>query len=129
VELHDSGRIPGVKSGTVLVRLEECVVSPRSRRAAATMATVLLLAAQLIAAAHFHPDMLIRSVSDEAHLSSAEIACPVCVFHAHTVTSTIAAFMLIVPFLAQEFVATALRSRLLSTQRLQLFGRAPPASV
>ena len=89
----------------------------------------LLLAVQLIAAAHVHPGMLVQSVSDGARAGAAEIACPVCVFHAHTATNAAGAFMLVVPFLAEAFVATATRSRLLCTPKPQLFGRAPPVSA
>jgi hypothetical protein len=89
----------------------------------------LLLTAQLIAAAHVHPGMLVKSVSDAAHLGTTEIACPVCIFHAHTATNATSALMLVAPFLAEAFVATATRSRLLCAPKPQLFGRAPPASV
>jgi hypothetical protein len=73
--------------------------------------------------------MLIKSVSDGAHPGAAELACPVCIFHAFTATNAPEAFMLVVPFLAEAFVATAARSWLLSTPKPQLFGRAPPASA
>ena len=110
-------------------RLKEIGFSRKSRRAIATIVATLLLAAQLIAAAHVHPGMLIKSVSDGARVGGAEIACPVCIFHAHTATNAAGAFMLIVPFLAEVFVATATRSRLLCAPKPQLFGRAPPASA
>ena len=113
----------------MLGRLKGIGSSHKSRRVVATVVATLLLAAQLIAAAHVHPGMLVKSVSDGARVGAAEIACPVCIFHAHTATNATGAFMLVAPFLAEAFVATATRSRLLSTPKPQLFGRAPPASA
>ena len=110
-------------------RLNSIESSHPSRRAVATVVAILLLAAQLIAAAHVHPGMLVESVSDGARVGAAEIACPLCIFHAFTATNATGTFMLVVPFLAEAFVATATRSRLLCTSKPQLFGRAPPASV
>jgi hypothetical protein len=88
-----------------------------------------LLLAQLAATAHVHPGFLIKGVSDAAHGVASEVACPICVFHAHAPSSTIRAFLLVVPFLSEAFVATARRSRLLSAPKPQLFGRAPPAAA
>ena len=110
-------------------RLKEIGFSRKSRRAIATIVATLLLAAQLIAAAHVHPGMLVKSVSDGTRMGAAEIVCPVCVFHAHTASAAAGPFMLIVPFLAEAFVATATRSRILCAPKPQIFGRAPPASA
>lgn len=128
-ETLGSVRESGRERVVVLGGLKGVASSHRSRRAVATVVATLVLAAQLIAAAHVHPGMLIKSVSDGAHPGAAEIACPLCIFHAFTATAAIGAFMLVVPFLAEAFVATATRSRLLCTPKPQLFGRAPPASV
>jgi hypothetical protein len=113
----------------VLLQLKGNGSSPESRRAVASVVATLLLTVQLIAAAHVHPGMLIKSVSDGARAGAAEIACPVCVFQAFTPTAAAGVFMLVVPFLAEAFVATATRSRLLCIPKPQLFGRAPPASA
>ena len=98
-------------------------------RGAAIAIAVALLLAQLIATSHVHPGFLIKGVSDRAHGAASEITCPTCVFHAHTPTSATAAFLLVVPFLSEAFVATARRSRLLSAPKPQLFGRAPPSAA
>lgn len=87
----------------------------------------LVLLAQLIAAAHVHPDLLVKRISDGTHAAMSEAACPVCAFHVHTPTSAAAAFLLVALFFAEGFVATARRSRLLCAPKPQLFGRAPPA--
>ncbi len=106
------------------------LIAPRAnQRGLAAAVAALLLVAQLLAAAHVHPGMLVRSVSDSAHIGPAEIACPVCIFHAHSATSATALFLLVIPFFSEAFVATATRARLLCTPKPQLFGRAPPASV
>ena len=112
----------------MLGRVKDIGSSDTSRRAVATVVAIVLLAAQLIAIAHVHPWLLINGVSDGAHFVS-EATCTICVFHAHAASSTAAAFLLAVPFLAEAFVATARRSRLLSTPKPQLFGRAPPAAA
>jgi hypothetical protein len=124
-----SVRETGRNFAVVLRRLKDIGSPHKSRRAIATVVATLLLAAQLIATAHVHPGMFIKSVSDGARVGAAEIACPVCIFHAHTATAAADAFMLVVPFLAEAFVATATRSRLLCAPKPQLFGRAPPASA
>jgi hypothetical protein len=84
--------------------------------------------AQLAATAHVHPGFLLKGVSN-AHGVASEVTCPICVFHAHAPSSTFGAFLLVVPFLSEAFVATARRSRLLSAPKPQLFGRAPPAAA
>ena len=104
-------------------------IGPSHRSRIAAVVAILLLTSQLIAAAHVHPGMLIKSVSDSAHEGLAEIACPICILHAHTAANATSAFVLVVPYLTEAFVATANRSRLLCTPKAQLFGRAPPASA
>ncbi len=90
---------------------------------------MLVVLVQLIAAAHVHRDLLVKGVSAGMHAIPGEVTCPVCVFHAHTSSNAAKAFLLVIPFLSEVFVATATRSRLLRTPKPQLFGRAPPASV
>ncbi|HEV3109505.1 MAG TPA: hypothetical protein VGY99_03345 [Candidatus Binataceae bacterium] len=119
----------GQERAFVVGRLKGIESSHPSRRAVATIVATLLLTAQLIATAHVHPGMFVKSLSDGARVGAAEIACPVCIFHAHTATNATGTFMLVVPFLAEAFVATATRSRLLSAPKPQLFGRAPPVSA
>jgi hypothetical protein len=118
----------GQETSIVLRQLKGNSSFHEGRRVIATVVATLLLAAQLIAAAHVHPGMLIKSVSDRARVGAAEIACPVCIFHAYTATTATGTMMLVVPFLAEASVATATRSRLLYAPKSQLFGRAPPAS-
>jgi hypothetical protein len=114
----------------VFVEPKAIAYAGNSRRTVATIVATLLLAAQLIIAGHVHPDLLIKSISDRAHAAAVgEAACPVCALHAHTPTGTATAFLLIIPFLNEAFVATAKRSRLLCSAKSQLFGRAPPASA
>ncbi len=101
----------------------------KARAGVAAAVAVLLLLAQLIAAAHVHPGFLIQGVSDGAHGAASEVICPICVFHAHAPSSAAAVFLLVIPFLSEAFVATARRSRLLCAPKPQLFGRAPPAAA
>jgi hypothetical protein len=103
--------------------------APKAWRGATVAIAVSLLLAQLIATAHVHPGFLIKGVSDGAHGVASEVTCPICVFHAHAPSSAAAAFLLVVPFLSEGFVATARRSRLLCAPKPQLFGRAPPAAA
>lgn len=97
-------------------------------RSIAAIVAALVLLAQLIAAAHVHPDLLLKGISDRGQAAPSEVACPICAFHVHTPTSTAAAFLLVALFLTERFVATARRSRLLCASKPQLFGRAPPAA-
>ena len=113
----------------MVTQLKAIASAQKVRRSVASAAAALLLLAQLIVAGHVHPGFLVRSVSDGAHGVVSEVACPVCVFHAHTPSSATAAFELVIPFLSEAFVATATRSRLLYAPKPQLFGRAPPAPV
>jgi hypothetical protein len=114
----------------VFVEPKAIAHAAKSRRTVASIVATILLAAQLIIAGHVHPDLLIKTISDRAHAAVVgEAACPVCALHAHTSTGTAAAFLLIIPFLNEAFVATARRSRLLYSAKSQLFGRAPPASA
>ncbi len=99
------------------------------RRAIAAPAAVLMLAAQLIAAAHIHPWADASAFSRSGALVSGEIACPVCALHAHAPANTSIAPQFIRPLPEYEFVAASIDPRLLSTRRPQLLGRAPPAAV
>jgi hypothetical protein len=107
-------------------RIERCARTSGSAKALAVAGVVFV--AQLIAIAHVHPGMLVRAICDGRRVASSEI-CPLCSLHVHTPSSTTATFQVIVPFLSEAFVATALRSRLLCSGKPQLFGRAPPASA
>jgi hypothetical protein len=114
----------------VLVELKAIANAGKGPRTVAVVTATLLLAAQLLIAAHVHPGLLIKSISDRTHIAAvSEAACPVCALQVHAPGSANAIFLLIIPFLSEAFVATARRSRLLCLAKPQLFGRAPPASV
>jgi len=114
----------------VLVELKAIAHAGHGRRTVAAVAAGLLLMAQLLIAAHVHPGLLIKSISDRTHIAAvSEAVCPVCALQVHAPGSATAVFLLIVPLLSEGFVATARRSRLLCLAKPQLFGRAPPAAV
>ncbi|MGO9062352.1 MAG: hypothetical protein ACLQU2_34075 [Candidatus Binataceae bacterium] len=112
----------------MLVELKAIAYAGKGRRTVAAVAATLLLAAQLLIAAHVHPGMLIKGIADRTHIAAvSEVACPVCALHVHAPGNANAVFLLIIPFLSEAYVATARRSRLLCLAKPQLFGRAPPA--
>jgi len=99
------------------------------RRSVAAAVAALLLAAQLVAAAHVHPWALVNTVSKDAQLSASDALCPICLFHAQTPATTANAPILARPLSIHRFFAVATLSRLFCAPKPQLFGRAPPASV
>lgn len=101
----------------------------RWRSMTAAAFAVLVLLVQLIVAAHVHPDLLVKSISDSRHAAVGEAACPVCLFQAHTKAGTANAPILVRPLPPHRFFAVAMFSRLLVIPKPQLFGRAPPASI
>jgi hypothetical protein len=113
----------------VIIKLKAIGHGGKAGRSVAAGIAMLILLAQLISAAHVHPWLLVRGISNSAHFDISEASCPVCALHAHTPSSTAAMFLLIIPFLSEAFVATARRSRLLCLAKPQIFGRAPPASA
>ena len=114
---------------TMLIDSKAIAHAGKSRRGVAAAIAAMILMAQLIAAAHVHPWLLVKGITDSAHVAISEAACPVCALHAHAPASANSIFLLMIPFLSEAFVATARRSRLLCLAKPQLFGRAPPASA
>jgi len=99
------------------------------RRAIAATAAALLLAAQLVAAAHVHPWAYAKAFSSGAQAGANDAACPLCILHAHAPLNTTSTPVLVKPLASEHFVAVTMRSRLPSASKPQLFGRAPPASI
>ncbi len=100
----------------------------RWKRGVAAVAAAILLLAQSLAAAHFHPLPDQQKYSAEAVASVDNGLCAVCLLRIHspTVAAVTPSVTAPVPFERIDFVAT--ESRLCSSYDSHLFGRAPPAS-
>jgi hypothetical protein len=113
----------------VFARNQSFTNENKHRRGLAATLVVLLLAVELIAAAHVHRWAWADSYSNAAQLSTGEAACPLCLFHARTPVSIAGGPVLAKPLSAHRFSVTALAARLLCAPLLHRFGRAPPAAV
>jgi len=101
----------------------------RWRRGVAVFAAAVLLLAQSLGAAHFHPLPSKQKYSANAAGGADNGLCAVCLVRAHSPTvSTISPF-LTAPILFARVAACAARSRLRSAFHSHRFGRAPPASL
>lgn len=95
------------------------------RRTIASAATVVLIAAQLLAAAHFHRSRGITELS----AGNTDAVCAVCVVRTHAPAASIATAAPFVPALMSSQGIPALAAGSFAPQVLRLFGRAPPASL
>src|SRR5689334_13988843 len=94
------------------------------RRTLATLASVVLVAAQLIVTAHFHQARALTELS----VSNADVVCAVCVLRTHAPAASIGTVAPFVPALFNSPAIPALAVGSLAPRLLRLFGRAPPAS-
>lgn len=88
-----------------------------------------VLAAQLVAAVHYHPLVNGEVFSKAAHSVASETGCPVCVLHAHAPVCAAAMPELVQPLLTERFFKHPAIFRKLCAAKPQLFGRAPPATL
>ncbi len=97
----------------------------RQRRSIAVAAALVLVAAQLLASAHFHRSR--RTI--EIGAGNADLVCAVCVVRAHAPAASIGTGAVFVPGLVRIASVPALRAGSLAPRLLRLSGRAPPASL
>lgn len=95
------------------------------RRAIAGVAALVLIAAQLLASAHFHQSR--RTL--ELAAGSADLVCAVCVVRAHAPAISVGTGVAFTPALVRTASVPAIRAGSLAPRILRLSGRAPPASL
>jgi len=102
---------------------------PNLMRRIATIAAIILLLGQAIAASHFHWNSAHRQLSSNGVASIADISCPICAAHFHS--SAVAAVIpaLKAPTMVEFIVADTLLPAPPLTFIANRFGRAPPASI
>lgn len=101
---------------------------PRLRSRIAIFVAVVLLFAQSLAAAHYHPLPTGPKYSVNAAASVADFLCPICLFHFQSTTVFAATPSLTTPILFKRIALFAAQSWPLFSYNSYLFGRAPPAS-
>jgi hypothetical protein len=98
-------------------------------RNVATIAAIILLIGQTIAAAHFHRSSAQPEFSASAVAGIADSSCASCAAHFHSPAASTVAPALNAPTVLENLVARAVAIEPLSTYVDHCFGRAPPASV
>jgi len=96
-------------------------------RKVATIAAIILLLGQTIAAAHFHPASSRLELTGTA--SIADSSCAICAAQLHSPAASAVAPTLNAPTVVENLVARAVPSGPLSAYIGHCFGRAPPESV
>ncbi len=106
------------------------VIRTRSvwRRRIATAAAAILLLAQSLGAAHYHPVASAHHPSITA-AAAPDSLCSLCLHHNHAPSVTAAHLSLAAPHRIASRDSNDFRSALVSAFDSHLFGRAPPASV
>jgi len=100
----------------------------RRARNLATVAAMLLLLAQSLSAAHYHPlptpdKILVNSAAGD------DGVCSLCLLHFHSPTLSAASLSLAIPAAVHKVLPRPGAVELLCGFDSHLFGRAPPASV
>jgi len=101
---------------------------PRVRSRIAIFVAVVLLFAQSLAAAHYHPLPTGPKYSVNAAASVVDVLCPICLFHFQSTTVFAATPLLTAPVLFKRIALFAAQSWPLFSYASYLSGRAPPAS-
>jgi hypothetical protein len=101
---------------------------PNLMRRIATVAAIILLLGQAIAAAHFHRTSQ-REFSADGVAGIADSSCPICAAHFHSPAASAGVPTLDAPTMVERIVIRAARAGTLSTFTRSRFGRAPPRSV
>ncbi len=94
------------------------------RRAIAGAVALVLIAAQLLASAHFHQNPL----TVEFAASSGDAICAICVVRTHAPAASIGSGAVFVPLLTHSAPIPAVPAGSLAPRVLCLLGRAPPLS-
>ncbi len=97
-------------------------------RKIATVAAVILLLGQTIAAAHFHPLSTQHEVVPGA-VGIADGSCAICAAHLHSAAALAIAPALDAPTIPERVPPRTVYAGPLSTFARSRFGRAPPASI
>lgn len=95
------------------------------RRRIASVVALVLIAAQLLASAHFHQSR--RTIQRAA--GSADLVCAVCVVRAHAPAASISTGAVFVPALVRTAAIPTIRAGSLAPRILRLCGRAPPVPL
>ncbi len=95
------------------------------RRVVAAAAVLVLVAAQLLASAHFHQSRRTAQITG----GSNDVVCAVCVVRAHAPAASIGGGTMFVPGLMRKASAPVLDAGSLAPRLLRLSGRAPPPSL
>src|SRR5208282_1162044 len=101
----------------------------RARRGTASLAAVVLILAQLLSAAHFHPFAGQQKYSASSVAAVDDGLCAECLLYFNTPYAFAALPALGAPLWSQPVGVPAVQPRLFAPYRSNLFGRAPPASV
>jgi len=101
----------------------------RTSGSTARFAVVVLILAQLLSVAHFHPLTGQLKYSASAVAAVDEGLCAACLLHFNSPYAFAVIPALGVPLWSRCVAVLAAQPRLFSAYRLSLFGRAPPASV
>lgn len=98
-------------------------------RTVATIAAIILLLGQTIAAAHFHPVLSQQGLSSSEAVGIADSSCAICAAHFHSPVLSAVVPALDAPTVIEKLVARAVFGGPLSVYVGHCFGRAPPASI
>ena len=98
-------------------------------RRVATIAAIILLMGQTIAAAHSHRTSAQHEFSASSAAGIADSSCAICAAHFHSPAASAVVPALDAPTVRENLVARAVFAGPLSVYVGHCFGRAPPASV
>ena len=98
-------------------------------RRVATIAAIILLLGQTIAAAHFHPASSQQELSSSAAAGIADSSCAICAAHCHSPAAAAVVPALDASTILENIVPRAVHAGPLSTFVQNRFCRAPPASI
>jgi hypothetical protein len=116
------------ESGLMMRRVRGENPRPTGRRTAIVAAALILLA-QSLGAAHYHPAPTVQKLSASSAASVDDGLCALCLLHFHAPSAMSPLPSLAVPAAVQHLGLSASRSRRASSLDSHLFGRAPPATV
>lgn len=98
-------------------------------RKVATIAAIILLLGQTIAAAHFHRISAQQEFSASSVGGIVDSSCAICAAHFHSPAASAVVPALDAPTVLESIIPFAVQTGPLSTFAQHRFGRAPPASI
>src|SRR5260221_8359912 len=105
------------------------IIDLRMTRRIATIAAIILLLGQTIAAAHVHRSSSSQEFSPRSVSGIADSSCAICAAHFHSPGISAVVPALDAPTLLDSIVSYAVQTGPISTFVEYRFGRAPPASA